>query len=181
MTQHTDRVHRSLGHKSRVFWAHGSRVQASGFHRSSLACQKSTGTVENRHWNRRSSALCTTRWVTGFGSRLSLDLSVSVYSLSTCVKKGKREMGRGCCDVRENRDEKERKRKKREKVRGSDVRERREERKKIGDTWRAASGWKGMMKSLSANRAMTHGKREIRDSRLGLIRELSSFSRLGLI
>jgi hypothetical protein len=29
------------------------------------------------------------------------------------VKKGKREMGRGCCDVRENREEKERKRKKR--------------------------------------------------------------------
>jgi hypothetical protein len=46
------------------------------------------------------------------------------------------------------------------------VRERREERKKrkrkkIGDTWRAASGWKGMMKSSSANQAMTHGKREI--------------------
>jgi hypothetical protein len=33
--------------------------------------------------------------------------------------------------------------------------------KKIKDTWRAVSGWKGMMKSYSTNQAMTRGKGEI--------------------
>jgi hypothetical protein len=117
------------GHTGSLF-----RVQrVSSFHGflGQRARRKSTGTTGNRHWNRRSSALCTAQRVAGFGSRLSLSISRSRSTLSqSCLKKGKREMGRGCCDVRENREEKERKRKKREKERGSDVRERREERKK---------------------------------------------------
>jgi hypothetical protein len=78
------------------------------------------------------------------------------------VNKGKREMGRGCCDVRVNREETERKRKKRKRkgrrreavtcVRG-ERRERKEEkkrkRKKIGDTWRDLRGVERFPNSLN--------------------------------
>jgi hypothetical protein len=170
MTQHTNRVLLA----SRVT---GSRVQASGFHRSSLARRKSTGTVGNHHWNRRSSALCTSRRVASFGSRLSLDLSVSQSrsTLSQHVWRRGREKWGGAAVMcgRTERRRRERGRKGKEKGEGErqwrawekrgekEKKKRKRKRKKIGDTWRAASGWKGMMKSSSANRAMTHGKREI--------------------
>jgi hypothetical protein len=60
------------------------------------------------------------------------------------VKKGKREMGRGCYDVRENRGEKERKRKKRKRKGrrreiATCVREERRERKEEEDRGHMAS------------------------------------------